>query len=116
MTEIKKEAGGFVRISDDVLTKIAGTAATEAEGVLRLTRLNSSNAARKQIAKCTSVTVKGKTVTSALLIAVKMGTKIHEVSAEVQQRVKTAIETMTGLSVAEVNVTVGAVVGEKKTK
>jgi uncharacterized alkaline shock family protein YloU len=114
MTELKKEQGGTVRISNDVITKIAGTAASEAEGALRPSVLGNSRGARKRLAKCTSVVIKNKTVIITLMIAVRMGTKIHEVSKDVQQRVKTAIETMTGLSVAEVNITVSAVIGEKK--
>jgi uncharacterized alkaline shock family protein YloU len=89
---------------------IAGTAAMEADGVLRIV---GGKPARKQPVKCTSVVVKNKTVTIALSVAVRFGAKIHEVSADVQARVKSAIETMTGLSVAAVNVTIGAIVGEK---
>ena len=108
MTEIKRESGGSVRIADEVLMVIAGTAAMEAEGVLRL----GGKPSRKQPAKC-AVVVKNKTVKIGLTIAVRMGAKIHEVSADVQQRVKTAIETMTGLAVCEVNIAIGAIVGEK---
>ncbi|MCL2577158.1 MAG: Asp23/Gls24 family envelope stress response protein [Defluviitaleaceae bacterium] len=113
MTEIKKESGGIVRIADEVLMKIAGTAALEAEGVTRLTWRSGGKTVRKYPAKCTSVVVKNKTVTIGLLVAVSFGAKIHEVSMDVQKRVKTAIETMTGLSVAEVNVTVGAIIEQK---
>jgi uncharacterized alkaline shock family protein YloU len=116
MTEIKKESGGTVRIADEVLMVIAGTAAMEAEGVLRHAWLTNGKPVRKQMAKCTNVTVKNKTVKIGISIAVRFGAKIHEVSVDVQKRVKTAIETMTGLSVAEVNVTVGAIVGEKREK
>jgi uncharacterized alkaline shock family protein YloU len=112
MTEIKKEATGAVRIADEVIMVISATAATEAEGVLR--QAWHGKPARKQMAKCTSVVVKNKIVTIGLTIAVRFGAKIQEVSADVQKRVKTAIETMTGLTVAEVNVNVGAIVGEKK--
>ncbi|MCL1843211.1 MAG: Asp23/Gls24 family envelope stress response protein [Defluviitaleaceae bacterium] len=115
MTEIKKESGGFVRIADEVLMVIAGTAAMEAEGVIRLAG-GARKPGRKQQAKCTSIKIKGKSISINLSVAVKMGVKIHEVSADIQQRVKTAIETMTGLSAAEVNVTIGAIVGEKPPK
>lgn len=113
MTEIKKESTGTVKIADEVLMKIATTAASEAESVLNLSHITGNKALRRRVAKCTAVTVKNKTVTIGLTIAVRFGAKIHEVSADVQERVKSAIETMTGLTVAEVNVTVGAIVGEK---
>jgi len=110
MTEIKKETGGFVRISDEVLMKIAGTAALEAEGVMRLVQAGGK---KKIPAKVTGVSVKNKMVTVNLLVAVGFGAKIHEVTLDVQTRVKSAIETMTGLAVAEVNVTVGAIVEQQ---
>ena len=110
MTEIKKESGGFVRISDAVLSRIAQAAAMEAEGVLRIVRKTGGKSIRKNLVKCTKVSVKGRVVGIGMLIAVGFGAKVHDVSADVQQRVKTAIETMTGLTVAQVNVTVGAIV------
>jgi uncharacterized alkaline shock family protein YloU len=116
MTEIKRESGGVVRIADEVLMVIAGTAALEAEGVLRHASLMSGKTARKQLAKCTSVAVKNKVVSIKITVAVRFGAKIHEVCEDVQKRVKSAVETMTGLSVGDVNVTVGAIVGEKKEK
>jgi uncharacterized alkaline shock family protein YloU len=116
MTEIKKESSGAVYIADEVLTVIAGTAAVEAEGVLRPAWLANGRTARKQMAKCTSVVIKNKTVTIGLSVAVRFGAKIHEVTVDVQNRVKAAIETMTGLKVAEVNIKVSAIVGEKTTQ
>ena len=108
MTELKTEGNGKVLIADDVLAAIAGTAALEADGVAGL----AGNFSRKQRAKGVSVNVAGSKVSLALAIAVKMGAKLHEVSTEVQQRVKTAIETMTGLDVMSVNIRVGAVAAE----
>ena len=112
MTEIKREATGVVRISDEVLMKIAGTAAMEADGVLR----PAGGKSKMRTAKCTSVAVRKQTVIIGLTIAVRFGAKIHEISLDVQARVKSAIETMTGLPVAEVNVTVGAIIGENSRK
>jgi uncharacterized alkaline shock family protein YloU len=52
--------------------------------------------------------VKEQTVSLAIALSVKAGKKLQDVSREVQQRVKSAIETMTGLTVDEVNVSVVA--------
>jgi len=116
MTDLKTEGGGLVHIADDVLATIAGVAALEAEGVTGLagnfSNVVGSKAVRKHISKGISVSITNKKVNLALSITTKMGVKLHEVSAEVQQRVKTAIETMTGLDVAEVNIRVGAVAAE----
>ncbi|MCL2203050.1 MAG: Asp23/Gls24 family envelope stress response protein [Defluviitaleaceae bacterium] len=103
MTEIKSERGGAVRIADEVIAVIAGTAALEADGVAAL-----AGNSRKHRAKGVHVTVKEQTVMLGVALSVKGGKKLQEVSREVQQRVKSAVETMTGLDVAEVNVTVVA--------
>jgi len=116
MTELKTEGSGIVLIADDVLAVIAGTAALEADGVIGLAghfpSEIKSKAMRKHMSKGIRVQVNGSKVRLALAITAKMGVKLHEVSSEVQQRVKTAIETMTGLDVAEVNIRVGAVAAE----
>ncbi|MCL2188726.1 MAG: Asp23/Gls24 family envelope stress response protein [Defluviitaleaceae bacterium] len=103
MTTIKSENGGAVRIADEVIAVIAGTAALEAEGVSHL-----AGATRKHRAKGVNVSVKAQNVCLAIALSVKAGKKLQDVSREVQQRVKSAIETMTGLTVDEVNVSVVA--------
>jgi len=118
MTELKSEGTGAIRIADDVLAVIAGTAALEAEGVAGLAGYLSNDvknkSVRKHMTKGVSVKVTGGTVSFHLVISVKFGAKLQDVSREVQQRVKGAIETMTGLAVAEVNISVGALVDENK--
>ena len=104
MTEIKSEGAGVVRIADEVIAVIAATAALETEGVVM----------RKHMARGVSVSVTGTTAVIGMAISVKFGKKLQAVSAEVQQRVKSAIETMTGLTVAEVNVSVSALVAEQR--
>lgn len=103
MTQVKSERGDIVRISDEVLAVIAGTAAMEAEGVEAL-----AGAGRKARARGINVVVKNRQVKLGIQLTVKAGKKLPEVSREVQQRVKSAIETMTGLNVAAVNVSVVA--------
>ena len=117
LTKIKKEGTGAVSISDDVLAVIAGTAALEAEGVAGLMGYypgNKQKAVRKQMSKGISVLVNEGRVVANLSITAKFGAKLHEVAKDVQQRVKKEIENMTGLVLSEVNVTVGAIVGEIK--
>ena len=117
MTKIKKEGSGIVSISDEVLAVIAGTAALEAEGVAGLLGYyhgNKQKAVRKQMAKGISVQVSEGSVKASLAITAKFGAKLHEVAKDVQKRVKMEIENMTGLILTEVNVTVGAIIGESK--
>lgn len=115
MTEIKTESGGKVHISDEILAVIAGKAAVEAEGVAGMGGYFAAGgkAIRKHTPKGVRVLVNGQNVRLALAITVQMGMKLHEVCKEVQDRVKTAVETMTGLNVLEVNVRVSAVSGRK---
>jgi len=118
MTEVKSEGGGKVLISDEILATIAGKAAMEVEGVAGVGGLFSNvatkKAIRKYMAKGVNVAVSGQNVKLAVAITIKMGTKLHEVSKEVQQRVKSAVETMTGLDVTEVNVRIGAISTERQ--
>ena len=135
MTEIKKESGGSVRIADEVLIKIAGTAAMEVDGVAGLANgyfTDKDKAAHKQFkgitaavqkamykqpaSKGIAVTVNGQTASFNMALIVRMGAKVHEVTAEVQRRVKSAVETMTGLDVYEVNIYVGAITGPGSNK
>ena len=112
MIDIKTSGQGKVKISDDALAVIAGTAAMEAEGIAglsgNLAEGVSGKLGRKNLAKGIIVSTEDDTVRISTAIIVKLGVKIHEVSCEVQQKIKTAIETMTGLIVSEVNVTVCA--------
>jgi len=118
MTEIQSEAGGRVLVSDEILATIACKAALEAEGVAGIggffSSTSTNKAIRKYLAKGVNVAVSGQKVRLALAVSVKMGAKVHEISKDIQQRVKAAIETMTGLDVTEVNIRIGAVATEKQ--
>jgi len=118
MTEIKSEDGGKVIVSNDVLATIASKAAREVEGVTGLGGYFSSvvnnKTVRRYMAKGVSVVVAGQNVRLALAVRVKMDIKLHEVSKEIQVRVKNAIETMTGLDVTEVNIRIGAISVERR--
>ena len=122
MTEIKSESGGKILISNEIIATIAGKAALEVEGVTGVGGLLSTaanktankKAMRRYMAKGVNVAVSGQSVKLVVAITIKMGTKLHEISKEVQQRVKTAVETMTGLDVMEVNIRVGAISTERQ--
>ncbi|MCL2575250.1 MAG: Asp23/Gls24 family envelope stress response protein [Defluviitaleaceae bacterium] len=106
MNEILTNGGiGQIRISDEVLAIIAGTAALEIEGV--------AAHGGKNFARGVKVSIDEAGVTVAISIMVKFGNKIHKVSEEVQKRIATALETMVGMKVVEVNVTVAGLRLEK---
>lgn len=104
---------GVVRISDDVVSTIAGLAALETPGISAMSggisegwakRLTGKNAQKGVI-----VEVGQLEAAIDLRIIVVYGSTIHEVCRELQQNVKEAVENMTGLRVVEVNVKVEGV-------
>ena len=104
---------GEIKIADEVVAIIAGLAATEVEGVDSLggniTSEIVSKLGMKNLSKGVKVHVGENDVTVNLALNIKYGCEIPKVSAAVQDRVKTAIETMTGLEVSEVNIKIAGV-------
>ena len=99
---------GEVKIADDVVATIAGLAATEVEGVAaltgNLTKEIVGKLGMKNLSKGVKIELLEKSVSVELSITMKYGYSIPKTSAKVQDKVKTAIENMTGLTVSEVNI------------
>ncbi len=110
-----KEKGihGDVKIADDVIAIIAALAATEVSGVARMygniTNELVSKLGMKKLSKGVSVKIEKDAIIVDLAIELEYGVSVPEISSKVQDRVKTAIENMTGLKVKEVNVRVAGV-------
>lgn len=108
---------GEVQIADEVVAIIAGLAATEIEGVSsmagNITNELVGKLGMKNLSKGIRVEVLEGVVSVELALHMKYGYNIPEVSAKVQDRVKNAIENMTGLSVSDVNVRISGVDIEK---
>lgn len=102
------EQFGEVRIADEVVAIIAGLAASEVEGVDSMagnvTRDLINKLSFKSLSKGVRITVEDRTVKVTLAINIRYGYNVPTTCAQIQEKVKTAIETMTGLDVAEVNV------------
>ena len=86
--KIKDGNLGEVKIADEVVAIIAGLAATEVEGVGSMA---------------------GNITNVDVALNISYGYSIPEVSAKVQDRVKNAIENMTGLEVSVVNIRIASV-------
>lgn len=111
---IKLDEGiGSVRIADEVVSIIAGMAATEVDGIAGMSGGLVGGIAeilgKKNLAKGVKVEVGETEAAVDLFIIVKFGVRIPDVALNVQEKVKNAIESMTGLSVVEVNVHVQGV-------
>ena len=112
MIQDQTEVVGTLQIADEVVGMIAALAAAEVEGVALHGGSSSENlqksAARKML-KNVKVDVAGDNVSVDLSIAINYGSQIPQTCANVQAKVKSAIETMTGLNVSDVNVRVAKV-------
>lgn len=104
---------GEVKISDEVVAIVAGLAATEVEGVVSLAgNITNDMVAKlgiKNLAKGVKVYVNEQSVSVSLVVNIKYGTSIPAVSTVIQEKVKSAVETMTGLDVSEVNIKISGV-------
>ncbi len=104
---------GDVQIADEVVAIIAGLAATEVDGVAKMAGNISneliSKLGMKNLSKGVKVEVVPPEVGVELRLVLKYGYSIPEVSKTVQDKVRSAIETMTGLHVSEVNVKIAGV-------
>ena len=112
--DIKEETSyGQVQIAGYVVAVIAGIAASEVDGVYKLAGNLSNEIAsrlgRKNPAKGVKVDLIPGEVRVDLGIIVYYEYKIKKVSEQVQEKVKQAIETMTGLNVTKVNIRVAGV-------
>lgn len=107
------EGIGTVRIADEVVSIIAGMAATDVDGIAGMSGGLVGGIAeilgKKNMAKGVKVEVGETEAAVDLYIIVKFGVRIPDVALTVQEKVKEAIESMTGLSVVEVNVHVQGV-------
>lgn len=115
------EQEGQVRIADDVVAVIAGIAATETDGIAGMSGGITEGFARrvsgKNVTRGVSVEVGELEAAIDLRVIVQYGAKIHEISRELQFNVKQAVESMTGLTVIEVNVRVeGVILAEEAAK
>jgi uncharacterized alkaline shock family protein YloU len=110
---IKEGSLGEVKIADEVVAIIAGLAATEVEGVGsmagNITNELVSKLGMKNLSKGIKVEIAEGVVTVDVALNISYGYSIPEVSAKVQERVKTAIENMTGLEVSIVNIRIASV-------
>ena len=112
-SEYEKNMTGEVKIADEVVAIIAGLAATEVSGVDsmagNITNELVGKLGMKNLSKGVKVDVTEEHVSVDLSLNMKYGYNIPEVSEKVQEKVKSAIENMTGLTVLDVNIKIAGV-------
>lgn len=111
---------GTVKISEEVVAIIAGIAATDVPGVAGMSGGIAGGIAeilgRKNLSKGVKVEVGEKEAAIDLYIIVEFGARIPEVAWDIQDKVKNAVQSMTGLNVVEVNIHVQGVNFDKEVK
>ena len=109
----EEETFGTVKIADDVVAMIAALAAVEVDGV---TAMNGnvadeilSRAGVKGLVKGVKVEIRSRKVKVELAITMEYGYNIPATCQRVQNKVKSAIENMTGLEVTDVNIRISGI-------
>lgn len=109
---------GEVQIADEVVATIAGLAATEVEGVAsmssNITNELVSKLGMRNLSKGVKIDVNSNSVSVDLVLTLEYGYSIPNTSKQVQEKVKSAIESMTGLTVSSVNIRISGVNIDKK--
>ena len=111
---------GSVNISDEVVSIIAGIAASEVDGIIGMSGSFTSGISeflgKKDPSKGIKVEVNEGVAVISLSVIVRFGVKIPDVAWEVQNRVKQAVESQTGMTVSSVNVTADGIMNPKPEK
>lgn len=104
---------GNIKISEEVVAILADKAVKEVEGIAGLSGSLAESFAvvlgKKSATKGISVDIKDDTAVIHLHTVVKYGFRIPEVAWQAQEIVKSTIESMTGLTVTKVNISVEGV-------
>ncbi len=122
--ELNSGANGTVSFASDVIATIAGLAATEVDGVTNMTDTTSrglvdilrKNQTTRSLTKGVRVEAGQNQVAVHLTVTVDYGVPIPKVVRNIQDNVKKAVETMTGLTVTEINIYVPAVSFDKENR
>ena len=119
--EIAETNNEEIKIADDVVSVIAGKAVSEISGVAGMAGgfaggISEVLSGKKNLSKGIKVDVGEKETKIDVNIIVEYGSRIPDVAFDIQNRVKTAVEGMTGLKVVAVNVHVQGVNTETATE
>lgn len=108
---------GVIKIADDVLIAIVQTATMEIEGIYSI---NSTLAGdiigklgKKSSFKGINISNDNNRLTININLSIKQNYKIIEVAQNVQNKVKSAIESMTGFEIEKININIVSVEIEK---
>ncbi|OAA83309.1 Asp23/Gls24 family envelope stress response protein [Clostridium ljungdahlii] len=100
---------GIVKISDEVVGVIAGLATTEIKGIVGMSAslvggITQILTGKKNLSKGVKVSVGENNAAIDLYVVVEYGVRIPDVALKVQENVKRAVQSMTGLDVSAINI------------
>ena len=117
--DVDLQNGGTITYANEVLAIIAGVAANEIDGIAGMSvsgGLSDIIGKNRNVTKGVKVEIGGEEASVDLYVIVEYGQPIQKVSHEVQENVRKAVESMTGLHVARVDVHVQGLSFEKEKK
>ena len=117
--DVELENGGTIKYANEVIAIIAGVAASEIDGIAGMCTsggISDIIGKNRNITRGVKVEVGGEEASVELYIIVEYGSPIQKVASDVQENVRKAIETMTGLHVVNVDVHVQGVSFEREKK
>lgn len=118
-TVIHLEDQGSIHIAEDVVSAIASLASSEIDGVSMMATGPGGVAellGKKNLSRGVKITILDNVVSVDVYIMVAHGVVIPKVAAKIQEKVKSSLESMTGLNVSEVHVHVGGITFDKEIK
>lgn len=120
LEEVENTSEG-IQIASDVIAVIAGVAVSEVNGVFAMAGgfaggITEVLKGKKNLAKGIKVETENNKAKIDVNIIVEYGARIPDVAFEIQNKVKKAVEDMTGLKVEEVNVHIQGVNTQKITE
>lgn len=110
--ENMNQPAGSLKISQDVVASIAKFATMEVDGVDAVSTGNigvKGLITKTNYAKAIKIELSEEVVNLEISVIVKNGVKIQDVAGAIQQNVKNAVQSMTGLAVAKVDVIIAGV-------
>jgi uncharacterized alkaline shock family protein YloU len=111
---------GSINISEEVISIIAGAAATEVEGVhglfISYGKEVTTVTGKKGLSKGIRISTDGEQISIDVYIMVNIGTSVGEVSEKVQKKVASAVEGAVGINISAVNIHVCGMAPEKQAK
>lgn len=108
-----KSETGEIKVSAEVVMAVAAVAALEVKGVSSMQGTATNEIVTmlgvKNLSNGVKIEIEENVAKVTVAVILEYGYSIPKVSAQVQEKVKSAIETMTGLEVSSVNVRIAGV-------